>query len=128
MSPPLELDPLPASVRQARDWIRGFAVEHGRSADADTLVLLVSELVSNVVLHARTPCTLQASVTADGSVRVEVLDGASTMPRRGRYQNVEATSGRGLLLVEAMATAHGADLVDGGGKRVWFDLAPRGGS
>lgn len=125
MSPPLELAPVPGSVRLAREWIRGFAVDHGcDEAEVDTLVLLVSELVSNVVLHARTACTLAATRTDEGAVHVEVRDGVAALPREDRFRAADATSGRGLLLVASMASAHGADLLDGGGKRVWFELAP----
>ncbi len=123
MSRSVDLAPVPSSVRQAREWIRSYAVEHGRAADVDTLVLLVSELVSNVVLHARTPCVLEASSSDDGTVRIEVRDGVAALPRVGRPRADDAVSGRGLLLVESMASAHGADLLADGGKRVWFELA-----
>ena len=50
-------------------------------------------------------------------------DGVAALPRVGRPRADDAVSGRGLLLVQSMASAHGADLLADGGKRVWFELA-----
>ena len=62
MSESIELAPTPASVAKARRWSQD-AVQHFGDADlADTMALLVSELVSNVVLHARTPCSLSIAM------------------------------------------------------------------
>ena len=88
---------------------------------ADTMALLVSELVSNVVLHAGTPCRLRIDRVAD-RVRVEVGDDSDRVPRIVPPADPLAQSGRGLLLVDGLSAAHGIDLEPDGGKRVWFEL------
>jgi anti-sigma regulatory factor (Ser/Thr protein kinase) len=121
MSDELQLPPEPASVRTARQWIVGFADEAGRRDVADTLALLVSELVSNVVLHARTPCRLEATMLDGGGLRIEVHDDSPDPPRTGLPTAHDATSGRGMLLVDKLSDRNGTELVDGG-KVVWFEL------
>jgi hypothetical protein len=92
----------------------------------DTAVLLVSELVTNAVLHARSG----VEVVVDGGpgrVRVEVHDSSIVLPSR-RHYGIQAGTGRGILLVEEMASGWGAETTESG-KVVWFELAPgaRGG-
>ena len=54
MGEQIHLPPTPDSVAAARRWSAGLVVPVDGPAMADTVALLVSELVSNVVLHART--------------------------------------------------------------------------
>jgi hypothetical protein len=86
----------------------------------DVTVLLISELVTNAVMHADTAVDLQ--VWADESrVRVEVRDGSS-LPPELRHCGLEATSGRGMRLLESLSTRWGVQPT-AGGKCVWFELA-----
>jgi len=109
------------SPRRARafadETLRSWSCS-GVSADAQ---LLVSELVGNAVLHGRSPADLRI-ILDDDHVRVEVHDG-SAQPLRHREQHVaiDTTSGRGLLILDAVATSWGVERVDGG-KTVWFEL------
>jgi anti-sigma regulatory factor (Ser/Thr protein kinase) len=120
----LELERGPGAPAVAR------AAVIGRCDDLDldlsmchTLVLLVSEVVSNAVLHSRgpadTPILLTVRVTEE-SVRITVTDagyGFKPEPRRP-----EAThGGYGLYLLEKSTSRWGVDRV--GGTRVWFELA-----
>jgi len=82
--------------------------------------LLVSELVTNALLHARSEVVVSVSVTAQ-AVRIEVWDTSRAAPV-SRHYAPEATTGRGLVLVEALADAWGTD-VGPRGKTVWFELA-----
>jgi anti-sigma regulatory factor (Ser/Thr protein kinase) len=79
---------------------------------------LVSELVTNVVLHAHTPCELR--LEPGERLRVEVIDGSRRLPTRGLFRP-EGSSGRGLLLVDALSADSGT-VVEANGKRVWFEL------
>jgi two-component sensor histidine kinase len=82
--------------------------------------VLVDELVTNAVLHARTDSELVATV--DGHLaRVQVRDESVRMPAPRFYATNSAT-GRGLHLIEALARRWGVDEVPGG-KIVWFELA-----
>ena len=92
----------------------------------DDAVLLVSELASNVVLHARTPLTLTVSwPPGTGRVRITVHDESTVSPRQ-RDHDVTAESGRGLQILAAVADASGI-VASGSGKDVWFELDCRSG-
>lgn len=117
----LELGPTPDSVGRARRWSVAYAHDSGLSALSDTLSLLVSELVSNVVLHARTPCVLEIDHTGS-RVRVEVRDGSDRLPGSAGRSDPLAQSGRGMVLVEGLSAGHGVIPLPEGGKSVWFEL------
>ncbi len=109
-----------SSVGETRRFVRDVLAETDAPPDAvDSAVLLVSELATNAALHARTD--LQVTVRfEDGRLWAEVKDWNSRMPQPCRAPP-DATSGRGLALVEALASRWGAER-DGDGKRVWFLL------
>jgi hypothetical protein len=88
---------------------------------SDTVVLLVSEMVTNAVLHARSPSELVIRLDAP-RLRVEVHDGSGRAPTRKNYAE-DAGTGRGMMIVENLASAWGVDLRDAG-KVVWFELDP----
>ncbi|MDX6200610.1 MAG: hypothetical protein QOJ83_110, partial [Frankiales bacterium] len=92
----------------------------GRHDLVDDATLVVSELIANGVLHARTEISLTVETTALG-IRVAVTDGSSILPRAG-LASPSATSGRGLLLVERLSTSWGVELLASGGKVVWADI------
>ncbi|CAN5556199.1 ATP-binding protein [soil metagenome] len=121
MSDRIELPPIAGSVGVARRWSAEVVGQDGDTDLADTVALLVSELVSNVVLHARTSCEL--TVTRNGArLRVEVRDGSDRLPAKTIQTDPMALSGRGMLLVDAMSDGHGAEALEGGGKLIWFEL------
>ncbi|HEX4978750.1 MAG TPA: ATP-binding protein [Acidimicrobiales bacterium] len=104
-------------VRAARDHVRRALDEHG--VFSELAVLLASELATNAVLHARTDFTVRLLVD-DETVRVEVEDANARPPVIG-YTPTEATSGRGLHLVQDLARAWGV-VSRPDGKVVWFEL------
>jgi anti-sigma regulatory factor (Ser/Thr protein kinase) len=85
--------------------------------------LVVSELVTNAVVHARTEVTVRVVPSRRGA-RVEVGDGSPVMPGL-RLANSRSHSGRGLTLVEHFSDEWGADLTDTG-KVVWFVVRQEG--
>jgi anti-sigma regulatory factor (Ser/Thr protein kinase) len=89
--------------------------------------LVVSELAANAALHAGTSFTVVVEQRGD-QVRVGVQDGSSRLPRARRH-GVEATTGRGLRLVETLGQSWGVEELPTG-KTVWCDLAtaPAGGA
>ncbi len=114
------LPPHPASTRAAR----AFIAEHLRAWELDPAIddatLLVSELVTNAILHARTPVDLVVR-KVKCAVRVEVFDEGSGVAQP-LYPDLEAAAGRGLGLVQAVASRWGVDDADVG-KTVWFEIA-----
>ena len=92
------------------------------SADqfADEAVLLLSELVTNAVVHAGTE--IQVSVRLDGDVlRVEVRDDDPRLPRVKHFSVLSGT-GRGLAMVAGTARDWDVEPLPDGGKKVWFEL------
>jgi serine phosphatase RsbU (regulator of sigma subunit)/anti-sigma regulatory factor (Ser/Thr protein kinase) len=115
---------LPADGRSpgtARAHVRAFLAAHGLLALADDALLLVTELVTNAVVHAGTECELR--LAADGAgLHVEVVDyspGVTPVVRAEADSGREG--GRGLFLLDALSeewgTAHARDR-----KSVWFLL------
>lgn len=88
--------------------------------------LVVSELVTNAVLHARTAIGVAIQVLEGGGVRLEVSDDSPALPRQRRYSQ-DSSTGRGLVLVEALSGRWGvARWEDATGKTVWAELGPIG--
>ena len=91
---------------------------------AETLILLVSELVTNAVVH--TGCTavlrlfLPGAAADSAPVRLEVAD-ASTRAPMPRCADGDATGGRGLALVDGLADRWGWS-AEGAGKSIWCEL------
>ncbi|MEA2717873.1 MAG: hypothetical protein QOI99_2190 [Actinomycetota bacterium] len=86
----------------------------------DTVELLVSELVTNAVIHARSDVDVSVELLAD-RVRIEVADQSPDGIRR-RPLTPDGSSGRGISMVESMALAWGVT-TRRAGKAVWFEVA-----
>lgn len=87
--------------------------------DDGTVVLLVSELVTNAIRHASSAVDLTVAV-AEGTLEVGVADG-DRRPAAVRQPQPDEEGGRGLLLVEELAEEWGNEILDAG-KQVWFRL------
>jgi anti-sigma regulatory factor (Ser/Thr protein kinase) len=83
-------------------------------------VLLVDELVANALVHAGTPVDVTVEQGA-GYVRIEVADGTTEIPHQ-RDVGSDATSGRGLALVDRIASGGWGVDPTAAGKTVWFAL------
>ncbi len=115
----LALRPVPASAALARRFVDETLGGWGCDGFLDASRLLVSELVTNAVLHARTDLTLVLRLRR-GGVRIEVHDSSPAAPVVRRYED-GAMTGRGLSLVEDMAGRWGVS-PHPDGKAVWFEL------
>ena len=108
----------PESARRARRYV-ARALSHAPDelrADAE---LVVSELVTNAVLHGEPPITVRVRRTGD-RVRLEVEDAGRNLPVIAR-QRSDAMTGRGLPLVAAVASGWGVESADTG-KAIWAEL------
>jgi anti-sigma regulatory factor (Ser/Thr protein kinase) len=111
----------PSSAAEARRFVRSALADWGASNLDETAALLVTELVTNAILHTRSGPEVTARL--DGHrLRVEVGDDDQSPPVR-RYYDPRATTGRGLVLVDELASAWGTEPA-AGGKVVWFELEP----
>ena len=112
----LDLPPEPRSATRARQLTREQLAALCPEEAIEVAALLVTELVSNAVLHARTDIVLMVDV-APGRVILRVRDGSKATPVQHGY-GVEAATGRGIALVEQLASAWGVDRSEEG-KEVW---------
>lgn len=113
-------EPSPESPRLARRFVGDALDDLGAPGAFESAVLLVSELVTNAVLHARTDVEVVVATTDDESIRVSVVDRSPAMPAQRSF-SATAGSGRGLHLVESMASRWGVTSKDDG-KEVWFEI------
>jgi serine phosphatase RsbU (regulator of sigma subunit)/anti-sigma regulatory factor (Ser/Thr protein kinase)/uncharacterized protein YigA (DUF484 family) len=115
----------PDAVPMARRFVREVLVGEP-TAIVEDAELIVTELVTNAVLHGKSPATLRVR-QLPGCIRLEVEDAGRDLPVRMRTSH-EAMTGRGLGMVAALGTAWGVDPADSGGKVVWAELteAPAG--
>ena len=121
----LHLLATPRAASQARRHVHGLLSSNGCTEDdLAVVVLLASELVTNAVRHGAAPIVLRLQHWG-ASVRVEVRDaGDAFRPASAGGWDLTAEGGRGLALVEALATSWGstvrADMPIG--KTVWFEI------
>ncbi|MFF4649149.1 SpoIIE family protein phosphatase [Streptomyces sp. NPDC001380] len=113
-----------ARIAELRGEIRAAVTRWGVGDLADTAELLASELVTNALVHTDRDAMVTARLYRDGDgpvrFRLEVEDDSDRWPTR-RTPGEQASSGRGLMLVEALADSWGVE-PRGSGKRMWFEL------
>ena len=108
------------SAAAARRFTAAQCGAWGFTGIVDAALLVVSELVTNAVTHARSACTLRVAKSAD-AVRLEVVDDGLGSPDP-LVVDVDDEHGRGLLLVSAMSSAWGVNSTPTGGKIVWAEI------
>lgn len=109
----------PTAVSAARRFVRDTFSDWGldRSTDAE---LIVSELVTNALVHGDGPPLVRLERRSD-RVRIEV-DDPSDHPPTLRHPDRNQISGRGLAIIETVATQWGHHPRSDGGKTVWAEL------
>lgn len=122
----MQLSASPTAPRTARRVLARACEEWGVPGCRGTGELVVSELVTNALQHARSHVTLV--VVSDGGrmVRVGVRDPLRVAPST-RAPSDDGLGGRGLHIVETVAEAAGALPTSDGGKVVWATVVVDGG-
>jgi PAS domain S-box-containing protein len=115
----LELPALSSSVPEGRAFLHKALMSWDCDGSADEALLLLSEILTNAVLHADGPIALHVHRTAT-DLTVEVGDRSPQLPQP-RLAAEDAESGRGLLLVRTLAGDWGVRPTDEG-KTTWFTL------
>lgn len=119
----MTLPPSATSPAQARRFVattlRGWGVDGG-----EDVLLLVSELVTNGLLHARTSMTVKVAEDGPGAIRLSVSD-ESRQELQPRNFSAESGTGRGLRLLDAMALEWGVT-AQRSGKTVWCRISTDG--
>lgn len=108
-----------ASVAVARADVATFVSDTTHAHRVDDVRLMVSELVTNAVVHAASASTVNACANPQ-LLRVEVAD-QSTERAIEQHPPLSQPEGRGLMIVAALADAWGVEL-QAAGKTVWFEL------
>ncbi|WP_354642510.1 SpoIIE family protein phosphatase [Kitasatospora camelliae] len=124
-------EPVGRSAAAARAFVRDALLGWGLPEVVDDAIVLVSELVTNAVVHAGTAAEV-CCLREEESVRIEVTD---RHPERDlpsfahvsaassdRYADPDGEGGRGLLMCSALSTSWGVEY-SAGRKTVWFRLA-----
>ena len=111
-------------VAKAREFATRCLSDHGMGGDVDSVRLVVSELVTNAVVHAATAFTVKL-VRMDGVLTVTVADGSQVRPHEFAQGAELATEGRGLRLVEALSSSWGVRN-EADGKSVWATFPANG--
>ncbi|MER8046790.1 SpoIIE family protein phosphatase [Streptomyces sp. NPDC094032] len=113
----------PERIAAAREQLRQLLHDWSDADQVDSAVLMVSEMVTNVLVHTDGDALLVAEVVCGAEsrrLRVEVADASDELPHK-RHPGEMASSGRGLWLMEMLAHAWGVD-PRGEGKSIWFEL------
>lgn len=112
----------------ARDFARRSGCTDHALEVLDDALLLISELVTNSLLHGGPPIVLAIDCDGD-ALHVRVRDGAPDKPV-ARAPGEDAEGGRGVALVDLISDTWGVEPVaddHGTGKEVWFQLRLQGG-
>ena len=109
-------EPEPESAKAVRRFV---AETMPGALRLDDIMLVASELVSNVIRHARTEFEVQLSREND-RIRLEVSDGSSIIPAIDDLDE----SKHGLRMIEALAQQWGVEATETG-KIVWVEFADR---
>ncbi|MET9507243.1 SpoIIE family protein phosphatase [Streptomyces flavidovirens] len=113
----------PERIAAARQQLRDLLHDWSDAEQLDAAVLMVSEMVTNVLVHTDGDALLIAEAKGEPGVRrlrVEVTDSSDELPHKRRPGEM-ASSGRGLILMEMLAHTWGVD-PKGEGKSIWFEL------
>jgi anti-sigma regulatory factor (Ser/Thr protein kinase) len=114
----LQLPRLQTAAVMARSAVRDRFGEQLGAYRVGELLLVVSELVTNAVLHGRGAITLNLRVARDG-VYGEVVDQGAGFEREVRERGSDEFNGRGLTIVDALSRRWG---IHEGTTHVWFEL------
>jgi anti-sigma regulatory factor (Ser/Thr protein kinase) len=106
-------------VRRARELV-ARCVSDQQDATRDAAILLVDECVANAVRHGGGRFALTITRGLD-LLRVEVTDASASVPVRLDL-DLESEGGRGLAVVDMLASRWGTHPIEAGGKVVWFEL------
>ena len=122
----LQLVPALRAPRAARAFVAETLTAWNVQADeVEAAQLVVSELVTNAVLHAAESPTISLDLhLTDGAVRVLVSDGSLGEPDRRLHPDPRTgETGRGIWLVDAFAERWGTETHGRDGKTVWCELS-----
>src|SRR5262245_27212364 len=112
-------------IPEARAFVRETLFSWGETATVDDALLVASELFTNAVLHGSGQVDLYVTLDPE-ALRIAVVDDGRRTPERWHKGAPAATpGGRGLRIVDALASTWGNNFDPAGRTRVWAEM-PRG--
>lgn len=114
------LPPLPEAPGDARRLARDQLKAWSADGAVDDVLLLLSEVVTNAIHHARSEVEMVLARRGD-MVRVEIRDASPALPVQEAMSH-DALRGRGMGIVAAVASRWGVDSIPDDGKTVWFEV------
>lgn len=118
----VELAPEAGSALAARRFVRQHLVSHALPSMADDVELVVSELATNALTHARSRFRISLCLSGQ-NLMLEVTDDCPGLPQRVRPSALD-TTGRGVFITERLSSAWGVRSMPGKGKTVWVSFDP----
>ncbi len=118
----MDLEPIVGAARRGRELVTEACARWELPTLTGPGCIVVTEMINNVVAHARTTMTVRLA-SRDGGLTVAVRDGSTVPPKTGGPVSPTAYGGRGLLLVSSVARRWGT-LALPDGKVVWAVLHP----
>lgn len=113
---------IPLARRFVRETLVGWGIHQDGAPVLDDLVLMTSELFTNAVLHGAGEVEVRLNVTSD-AVRLTVSDqGTHQMPRALPAPRLDTITGRGLQIVDHLASVWGSGRNAQGGTQVWLEV------
>jgi len=117
----LVLPPEARSPAQSRRFVARALANWGMQALVDPAVLLTSELVTNAVVHAQTDVVVTIRREDRECITISVYDGSLRPPRIAPHSD-DAATGRGLGILDTLASSWEVQTVGSAGKTVSFSL------
>ena len=113
----------PGCLSELRRWARAWLEQNPTDSDPDSVVLAMTEMVTNSVRYGAAP--IQVELVGDSHLLLlRVSDGSSALPGRSD-RGIGAEGGRGLAVIDAVTTRWGVWPRPGGGKTVWCEFSGR---
>jgi anti-sigma regulatory factor (Ser/Thr protein kinase) len=120
----LLMPPAAGRLSELRRWAHSWMEKNPTDGvDRDSVVLLMIELVTNSIKHGAGPVDVELTADSDNLLLV-VSDTSEDVPSR-QEMAVDAETGRGILILQSLATRWGVRPEPTGGKTVWCEFATR---
>lgn len=115
----------PESARAGREFLASVTCARHMASVLDDAELMISELIGNAIRHGLPPIEVAVRCVGTATLEVRVRDTGPTVPAADHVEpeGLDAEGGRGLFLVDLLASTWGIE-PESGGKTIWFRLSP----